>query len=224
MSRVLKCANCGNLFIQRFNLKKVKQKYCNRKCWRENWTKNGLGKTVALKCSVCGSEYKKPKAWLKRQKQSFCSYRCHDFYRQDRDELKCENCGKEFTCRKSLSLHLGIYKKRYCSWGCRLEHNCGENHPFWLGGSEDRHSGKEWKKNRKLALERDSYRCKFKKKDGLFCWDTEDITVHHIIPYKLCKSHDFSNLETLCRKHHGFIEIGARTRFIKYNKQPRLFY
>jgi 5-methylcytosine-specific restriction endonuclease McrA len=54
----------------------------------------------------------------------------------------------------------------------------------------------EFKANRKLALERDHYRCQ---ECGIFAFDAE---MHHLVPFN--KSHDnsVSNLITLCHKCH----------------------
>jgi len=79
----------------------------------------------------------------------------------------------------------------------------GEEHPTWKGGYNG-YNTKVWEEQREKVLERDDYECQechitneeHKKKHGC------ELHVHHIIPYRLCESHDLDNLITLCRIHH----------------------
>jgi len=64
-------------------------------------------------CKQCGKEFFKKYA---NRKGDFCSQQCYREYRKinNREEVKCLNCGKEFSREKST------YKK-YCSDKCRRE-------------------------------------------------------------------------------------------------------
>lgn len=56
----------------------------------------------------------------------------------------------------------------------------------------------EWKVNRRKALDRD--------KKCVNCGSVSDLVVHHIVPFRLSKSHSLSNLVILCNKCHPRIE------------------
>lgn len=62
--------------------------------------------------------------------------------------------------------------------------------------------GSFWHQQRLRALQRDNFVCQY---DG--CNETENLDVHHIIPYRMSKNHDLENLVTLCKKHHRIVEV-----------------
>jgi hypothetical protein len=74
----------------------------------------------------------------------------------------------------------------------------GENSPTWKGGYED-YRGPNWKRQRKLALERDGFCCQK-------CGAIEPLQVHHIRPYQTfdnyLEANELNNLVTLCKTCH----------------------
>ena len=82
----------------------------------------------------------------------------------------------------------------------------GDKNPAWRGGFKYWQKGKlgkddaglGWKKQRKLAWERDNYTCK---KCGEEKRDRNP-DVHHKIPYRISRSHALKNLVSLCKKCH----------------------
>lgn len=83
----------------------------------------------------------------------------------------------------------------------------GENHPFWKGGRK-RYYGGNWKRQKRLALERDGYECRYCAKSG----EEVDLHVHHQIPRREVDvnnsffNHLF-NLMTVCVDCHKAIEL-----------------
>lgn len=75
----------------------------------------------------------------------------------------------------------------------------GEKNPAWRGGHRG-YRGPNWKSQRLLALHRDGHKC-------LACGSVKQLTVNHIIPFRLFASHveanDLANLATLCRPCHS---------------------
>lgn len=119
--------------------------------------------------------------------------------------FRCEDCGVERRRQKST---FNKYPKvcRSCSYIRRGW--SGPNSPTWKGGHKNWQAGKNgrdknglsWKKQRRLAWERDNYTCQH-------CGKTRNDTgrnpdCHHIVPYRLCQSHALSNLISLCQVCH----------------------
>lgn len=74
----------------------------------------------------------------------------------------------------------------------------GPNHPRWKGGSFRlfEYWRKGWMNTQNKVLERDKHTCKR-------CGSGEKLVVHHIVPYRESKTHDLSNLITLCMSCHN---------------------
>jgi len=80
------------------------------------------------------------------------------------------------------------------------------NTPKWIENTfpiETPHPiyGSEWNKQRELALKRDSHICQYRK-----CNETENLHIHHIIPFRMTQDNSLDNLITLCQKHHKMVE------------------
>lgn len=152
-----------------------------------------------MNCEMCGNTTDK----------RFCSKSCCEKYRyrtKIRKEKVCNICGRTFigsirtknaNCRSCLATHL--YGK------------CGSDNNAWRGGHKYWQSGKfgkdkdglSWKKQRKLAWERDKYTCQVCGVSPITLNDpTYKPDVHHINPYRLSFSHDINNLISLCRSCH----------------------
>lgn len=66
---------------------------------------------------------------------------------------------------------------------------------------------KEWGEIRMKVINRDKFTCQKCKKT----MPKDKLQVHHIIPFRICKSDQIDNLITLCRKCHSKVE-----RYIEY--------
>lgn len=71
---------------------------------------------MQVTCNNCGIKFNKPKAWVKRVKNNYCSHKCFGEYwsknycrESTKIKLNCDECGKV------------IYK--YRAWAKRLKHN-----------------------------------------------------------------------------------------------------
>jgi len=85
----------------------------------------------------------------------------------------------------------------------------GNKHPNWKGGLSF-FRGDDWNKQRINILERDK-RCKL-------CGNNKSLSVHHIIPYRISKNNNESNLIVLCRKCHTTLERMYDSNNNKYLK------
>lgn len=67
-------------------------------------------------------------------------------------------------------------------------------------------SGRNWRKVKRLANERDGYLCQFCLAEGKLTY--EDLETHHIIPIHddPDRAYELENLVTLCRMHHEIAE------------------
>lgn len=192
------CKRCGAEFFG--HKSKV---YCSAECraagrpppWNKGKTgipanrqKNGANKI----CPICGKVFYKPKCRVNRP---YCSPECYFTARWGdgrRITNVCQICGKKFEGfasepRKTCSPEC---LTEYMSW-CRR----GEKSHLWRGGKTAPYH-KDWRQARRKALKRDGNKC-------VLCSNTQNLNVHHIIPYRYSKSHDLDNLITLCRSCHS---------------------
>lgn len=164
--------------------------------------KRGTGKTN-IKCGVCKKSFSVYKCYLPRRK--YCSMACRNNAHKEmmlgKDlngsiEKTCIVCGKIFKTYKSIDSKCCSNKCRHKAHGKKIS---GENHPNWNGGNKPRWRGPNWKKQRDKALKRDNHYCQK-------CKSQEQLTVHHIIPYRnfvhWADANKLSNLITLCRSCH----------------------
>jgi 5-methylcytosine-specific restriction endonuclease McrA len=94
----------------------------------------------------------------------------------------------------------------------------GDKHPNWAGG-KNRYRGKNWARQKRLALIRDDYTCQ---KCGITrakCIKKyhRSPNVHHIKPYRFFnsyeKANDLENLITLCDGCHQKAEWEYRKKY-----------
>jgi len=91
----------------------------------------------------------------------------------------------------------------------------GPNNPKWKGGIAlpgGSAYGIKWNPKRNEVLRRDHYTCQI-----YGCNEKENLEVHHLIPYRISKTHDLKNLITLCRKHHKEVEYSQLTEWLMNN-------
>lgn len=175
-------------------------------------------------CTQCGVIFHTSKQRLRKNKKgNFCSLKCYDAFRREtgynkppprKDDpsktlnLVCSQCGKEFK-RKIYNIKPSKYGVTFCSRKCaghwRSENLTGEDSPNWKGGYHYEYGGSHWKRQRRLARERDHHICQD-------CGITEQewgykLDVHHIVAYDLFDdpkdANHLNNLVTLCRKCHS---------------------
>lgn len=129
-------------------------------------------------------------------------------------------------CKKEIYVYPYEIKKRKHNLclKCLNSYKSGEKSSTWKGGhryyskgrfGKDK-NGLSWKRQRKLALERDNYTCQKCNEYNL-----EIIPdVHHIVPWRISFSHDLSNLICYCKSCHLKIEATIQT---KWNKEKVVF-
>lgn len=81
----------------------------------------------------------------------------------------------------------------------------GERTPMWRDGSSKRKSrGPDWQKQRKAALQRDGYMCqRCGKTNAQELKDTgKQLSIHHIVPYRISRDSSLNNLISLCNVCH----------------------
>lgn len=111
----MKCAGCGNEFVQ----VRSTHLYCGRRCYYEQWKKQkkeGPKQYYDSVCVVCGTPIRST-----RKRRRYCSVRCHwtdqNSKRQTTQELdrSCSVCGKMFKPLQKRGAG-----KQVCSEQCRL--------------------------------------------------------------------------------------------------------
>jgi len=95
----------------------------------------------------------------------------------------------------------------------------GDKSPMWQGGitplSQMRIQSIEWRETRKAVYQRDNWTCQHCCKK---CSAKGDIQCHHIIPYRISKNDDISNLVTLCRSCHRKADVKLRAKEVINNE------
>ena len=202
------CSHCGNPFLPPRN--HSHQKYCSITC-------RGLAQTTRelVQCSQCGKQVERPGKRL-QQNHFFCCRECEGQWKLEHGprgethvqykpkiHLLCDTCGNTIQRWPSHVKH-----NNFCSPKCRAEWQCvsgyssGDKNGAWTGGNIN-YRGPNWYKQRRLALERDGYKC-------VRCEAAERLQVHHIRPYQTfdnyLEANDLGNLETLCVVCHKIAE------------------
>lgn len=144
---------------------------------------------VVRQCSTCSAEYRSIERVLGTSGRcKRCAKRCLLI-------VKCPGCGLE-----------RIADSRYPQ--CKSCAATGKNNPNWKNGGGSGLAGRfgrdgaglSWKKQRKLALERDGYRCCDCGKTAAQLGRNPD--VDHVVPYRVSLSHNLDNLMTRCHSCH----------------------
>lgn len=122
--KILKCEYCGKDFDCKFN----GHKYCSNDCKKKSNFKNRI--MVDIPCDYCGKSLKRSKTDVGKKKNFFCDNQCQGNYNHEKsmDIRNCEECGKQFSCKKSEKL-------RFCSMGCQFiwqsKNRSGKNSPSY---------------------------------------------------------------------------------------------
>lgn len=142
-------------------------------------------------CHRCGQTFD---AWRKdilRRGVKYCSFECL----KNRITKECQHCGKPVSRKAS---HFKKIKLTFCSRPCIAKwlsiNQRGSASPLWKGGHFYQ-STAEWMDIRNHIRRRDKNKC-------VNCGSTKRLHVHHIVPFRIAKEHNESNLITLCQKCH----------------------
>ena len=79
---------------------------------------------MRTECKNCGKEFTRPRSWLIRRKNHYCSRSCQS----GGVPVVCMNCGKEF---RRIACWIKTHKKHYCSKKCSAEGRIKPPHNFW---------------------------------------------------------------------------------------------
>ena len=204
------CDTCGKEYMTwNFLIGKYKHNFCSIECKRvfdieRLHSKTGINHprftNNIVKCLFCNKEFHRPPSTIRNENKIFCSNDCYLAY--SNTVVVCKWCGKELKVQINQANKLFCDKACYGQW--LSENNCAENHPSWKGGWFP-YYGKDWKRQRKLAKERDKNTCQVCKTSANEI-GTKNIDVHHIIPYMESKNNSLDNLITLCDKCHHLLE------------------
>lgn len=162
--------------------KAEKSRYCSNVCKRQF-----LRKRHDITCARC------EKVFPPGSGKIYCSRKCMI---RPRPIHICEQCGNEFMVG-----HIN-QPGRFCSKDCKDIFQNGPQNPNFKGAPAIKY-GWDWWQIRQQVIERDQATCQKCGKRNLV---RRDLNVHHIIPFRICRSHDPDNLVVLCDSCHGRIE------------------
>lgn len=183
---------------------------------RKAWNRDDSIKRYKY-CGYCSNKFiKHPKISIKSWKnKKFCSQSC---YMKDKNLAGKNNpmYGKPAwnrgvhkytsickTCNKEFFYYPGKSIGKYCSQKCFSINNRGSNNCNFVGSGKY-YRGLDWKEVRTKVRMRDKYmcfKCGMSNEECLLDFNCQ-LHVHHIIPYRLCKSNNIDNLVSLCPKCH----------------------
>lgn len=210
------CAHCGKMFVST----SPNTKCCSMVCAAKNRPQRQRTRVAIYTCEWCKQEFE---GWMSRPNR-FCSRLCAGRFgaRQPKPTarrpenfvtLTCETCGNPYTVHKIFT---ESRNSRFCSIKCRgvsqsLEKR-GAGNVNYRGGAVT-YRGQNWGHQRRLAAERDGWKCQIcGKRINRKKWD---YGVHHIKPYREFNgdwesANQLSNLITLCRSCHSKVEFGGK--------------
>lgn len=123
--------------------------------------------------------------------------------KESKEKNRIAHIGKKPNEKQLAGLAYGRILKKGISapWAKNLPQSFkkGEQHINWKGGCSS-WRGKNWKKICKSILIRDNFRC-------VECSCTKNLSVHHIIPWRVMKNNSESNLVALCKKCHFIADL-----------------
>lgn len=201
------CKNCKKAFWRYpSDVKHGNSGFCSMKCKRE-FSMNNL--QVKRQCKSCGKEFTVYKSVIEKTNASgnFCGRSCYNEYLKtlvgDRNrsfkriKKSCPSCGKTIFVTPSRDK---AYKNTFCSIECRgkymAEYIGGEKNKSWKGGASRTRGDFERVKRRFFSG----------RQFCAICGTSENIHIHHIIPYRLTQDNSRSNLIPLCNRHHKIVE------------------
>lgn len=198
------CEICGNEFTTvPSKIKKGHGRFCSHSCsttWRNN--KREYKRTEETrKCAICGSTFRchPNRTW------QACSRKCGRTLKSinGRAWIKCAYCGKDmFVPRSRNEKHEFCCRKCYLLW--KERESMGEKNRNWKGGSSSdgcrRVNTQAWKRLRKQVLDVCGNKC------ALCGRSDKPLSIHHIVPYRICREDKIENLVPMCRSCHSFVD------------------
>jgi len=188
-----------------------------------------MRETITITCLHCGKQKDCKASEVRRGQHKYCSRRCSaNAVKVDHGEATCLTCGVTFIRRFGRERYCSrtCFAKAHSVWV--KENQSGTNNPFY--GKKHTEETREhlsivkkelfangtlvpfmkgkgdpskYKRNHKISW--NIITDKIKTRDGnrcIQCGSTERLMVHHIIPYRVCKSDEEDNLVCLCKKCH----------------------
>ena len=141
-----------------------------------------------LKCETCGVNFWRHNSTTRR----FCSRRCANKAAYKQVQVRCGNCRKLFTrCRAAVAR----VKNTFCTRECSAEFSRGPQAATWRGGNHH-YRGTDWPGKQAAARKRDGNVCQVCGKPKAV---SEELSVDHIIPYRLVLCNELWNLLSVCR-------------------------
>lgn len=192
------CEVCGKQFVSHREKSRKQSSFCSLVCRIKS-------KDKIINCLECGVVFRVSKS----KPRKFCSQTCSNRYWHKQSPSKksifvCKWCGKEFE-------QWTYRKPTMCSNQCRSEYGASIRAKQLYKGGSVISRGMNWKKQAKLARQRDNYTCQVCGRNGWL--DRFRVQVHHIIPYRLFnedyeKANNLDNLVSLCPSCHPRVEAG----------------
>ena len=146
-------------------------------------------------CTACGVSFYHPQVSASRRRK-YCSQACAGVARA-RVAVTCVVCFQGYEVIPSR-----VGKTKCCSFDCLIKYVAAKNTQSGLD-ARNRCGRKAWRVARVAALERDGGCC-------VRCESADDLTVHHIVPWRQTRDDSVGNLVTLCRACHYRVEyLGA---------------
>jgi len=170
--------------------------------WLLNYEKRNYNEKVKVNCAGCGEEFQIHHYRTITAKNNYCSRKC----RITKKQLPCDWCGKIIE-RVPAQLEPHNFCSRECSGKYYTKNYSGENNKNWTGDYV-KYYGPNWRHQRNLARERDSYKCTKCGKPEI----DKQHDVHHVIAFALFgidkyeEANELTNLITLCNSCHTSLE------------------
>ena len=213
---VTKCAYCGKeISVSKDKQNRNDNNFCSMNCFslyrKSNWVGENSpryqGKLQRKTCELCGTPFE---TYFKTQK--YCSVICGNKAKENKVQLICTYCQKQYSVPKSAHYWHDERGQTYtfCSKECRNKYFTKEHHPNWIKDRDklkDRdHSERqdsEIIKWRQEVFARDNYTCKLcgeRSREG----HKVTLNAHHIKPFSSYKElrTDVNNGITLCEDCH----------------------
>lgn len=171
-------------------------RFCSSECWyafakgANNPRYKGKKQCV---CQTCGAQFSVPQSVPGR----YCSRKCLGAANGKRviATRSAKKMSKTCICGATVKYLPSQHgRKKYCSRDCANKAMVKATVYVY---------GKTWAKQRRKARQRDGHTCQT-------CGATENLHVHHKIPYRISRSNALSNLITLCASCHTTEEARLR--------------
>lgn len=225
------CARCGAAFHCEYE-----KKYCSNECLEASVSfagennPNYRGGKESTTCEICDSQFdyypsEKPGRYCKTcveneewREVPVVRGQHHPRWAGGSKELECDVCGRIVFRRPSFPDDKHVFCSDECQYKWLSDAFAGDGHPNWKGGG-DANYGQGWRRIRRLALERDDYRCRICGTTAADLGRNPD--VHHIVPVREFveepalterDAHHLENVISLCIGCHRRAEFGHISR------------